>query len=83
MTKIQEKIKKIKFHIKHKINNNFIRKNLTGAKQSSKNNSRIKLKIENDIEVQKIKENNNRKNICIINNSKNKRKQQQKKYMYY
>ena len=54
--------------ISHKINNNFIRKNLTGAKQSSKNNSRIKLKIENDIEVQKIKENNNRKNICIINN---------------
>ena len=54
--------------ISHKINNNFIRKNLTGAKQSSKNNSRIKLKIENDIEVQKIKENNNRKNRCIINN---------------
>ena len=54
--------------ISHKINNNFIRKNLTGEKQSSKNNSRIKLKIENDIEVQKIKENNNRKNICIINN---------------
>ena len=54
--------------ISHKINNNFIRKNLTGEKQSSKNNSRIKLKIENDIEVQKIKENNNRKNRCIINN---------------
>ena len=54
--------------ISHKINNNFIRKNLTDAKQSSKNNSRIKLKIENDIEVQKIKENNNRKNRCIINN---------------
>ena len=54
--------------ISHKINNNFIRKNLTGEKQSSKNNSRIKLKIENDIEVQKIKENNKRKNICIINN---------------
>ena len=53
--------------ISHKINNNFIRKNLTDAKQSSKNNSRIKLKIENDIEVQKIKENNNRKNRCIIN----------------
>ena len=54
--------------ISHKINNNFIRKNLTGAKQNTKNNSRIKLKIENDIEVQKIKENNNRKNRCIINN---------------
>ena len=54
--------------ISHKINNNFIRKNLTGAKQNTKNNSRIKLKIENDIEAQKIKENNNRKNRCIISN---------------
>ena len=50
-----------------KTNSSFIKKDITAAKLNSNNNSRIKLNINNDIEAQKIKDNNIRKNHGIIN----------------
>ena len=51
----------------YKTNSSFIKKDITAAKLNSNNNSRIKLNINNDIEAQKIKDNNIRKNHGIIN----------------
>ena len=51
----------------YKTNSSFIKKDITAAKLNSNNNSRIKLNINNDIEAQKIKDNNIRKNHDIIN----------------
>ena len=51
----------------YKTNSSFIKKDITAAKLNSNNNSRIKLNINNDIEEQKIKDNNIRKNHGIIN----------------
>ena len=51
----------------YKTNSSFIKKDITAAKLNINNNSRIKLNINNDIEAQKIKDNNIRKNHGIIN----------------